>query len=74
VVVGFPEAEGLYGDEAPRIYGLMVSQQTGLFGAFGGLGGFGLGGLGFPGLGGGLGGFFGYPGFGGFGTGLGLWR
>jgi hypothetical protein len=73
VVLGFPEAEGLYGDQASWIYSQMMAQQTGFnllgrgfglggFGGFGGLGGFG----GFGGLGG-YGGFFGYPGFGGFG-------
>ncbi|MCS6977851.1 MAG: hypothetical protein NZM31_12715 [Gemmatales bacterium] len=77
VVLGFPEAEGLYGEEAPRIYGMMLMPQTGMFGGLGGFGlggwgGFGgLGGFGFPGWGGGFGGFFGFPGFGGFGTGLG---
>jgi hypothetical protein len=34
VVLGFPEAEGLYGDEAERIYSQMISgRPTGGFGA-----------------------------------------
>ncbi len=45
VVLGYPEAEGLYGDEAPRIYQQMITQhnllnQFGL-GGLGGIGGFG---------------------------------
>jgi hypothetical protein len=44
VVLGYPEASGIYGDEAPRIYQQMISQQS-LFGAFGGMGG-GFGGFG----------------------------
>jgi hypothetical protein len=55
VVLGYPEAEGLYGDEATRIYQQMISQHN-LLNQFGGLGG-GFGGLNFaPGLGGGFGG------------------
>ena len=61
VVLGFPQAEGLYGDEAPRIYRQMILPQTGnnnnrnfnqginnnvgLGGGGGGIGGFGLGGF-----------------------------
>jgi hypothetical protein len=60
VIIAFPQAEGLYGDEAPRIYNQL------LFG--GGLGGGGLGGQGgITGgqLGGGFGGLGGLGGFGG---------
>ena len=68
VVIGRPAAEGLFGDEAERIYPQLVR------GGFGGLGG-GLGGYGgsFGGLvgigfaGGGFGGFAGIGGIGGFG-------
>ncbi|MFN4260368.1 MAG: hypothetical protein ACK4RK_13820 [Gemmataceae bacterium] len=60
VIVGFPEAEGLYGEEAPVIYNESFQQSTGFGGqGFGGatnLSGFG-----------GVGGFGGLGGFGGFG-------
>jgi hypothetical protein len=65
VVVAYPRAEGLFGDEAPLHYPQVLFPAQSLFG-FGGLGGFG-GGLG--GFGGGVGGFGG--GLGGFGGGLG---
>jgi hypothetical protein len=58
VVVAYPIAEGLYGDEAPRIYdGLIGLNQFfgGIYGGFGYNPGFGFGGLG--GLGGVFGGF-----------------
>ncbi len=62
VVLGYPEAEGLYGDEAPRIYRQMITRQN-PFNMFGG--GFGGGGGGFGGLnsvpGGGTYGGFGGP-------------
>ncbi|MCE9530044.1 MAG: hypothetical protein K8T89_02730 [Planctomycetes bacterium] len=53
VRVGYPSAEGLYGDEAPAIYGELVSGNSGAregvggagFGGYGGRGGYG-GGLG----------------------------
>jgi hypothetical protein len=74
VIVGFPQAEGLYGDETPRIYsriirGIGIGGGVGGFGggAIGGYGGFG-GGFG-GGVGGGIGGGFG--GMGGFGGGFG---
>jgi hypothetical protein len=72
IIVAYPQAEGLYGDEAPLIYnGLLRSAAN--RGTFGGLnGGFGnFGGLsGFGGLGG-FGGFGGGGlGFGGFGGGF----
>jgi hypothetical protein len=64
VVVGIPTAEGLFGEEAERIYPQMMQNQLGGFG-----GGYGAyGGLG-SGYGGGFGGGFG--GFGGFGGGFG---
>ena len=66
VVIAFPEAEGLYGDEALRIYYALITAQSGL-GGYGGLGGFGGGLGGF----GGFGGLGGFGGFGGFGGGLG---
>jgi len=79
VIVAFPQAEGLYGDEAPQIYNQLLFGGF-LGGGLGGLGGItggtlgagfgGLGGLGgFGGSGGGFGG-----GFGGFGGGLGGFR
>jgi hypothetical protein len=65
VIVAYPTAEGLFGDEAPRIYVRLL---------FGGLGfGGGFGGRGITGgfLGSGLGGFGGgFGGFGGFGRGF----
>jgi hypothetical protein len=66
VVVAFPQAEGLYGDEAPQIYNQL------LFGGFfgGGLGG--LGGITGGTLGGGFGGLGGLGGFGGGGFGGGF--
>ena len=42
VVLGYPEAGGLYGDEAPRIYRQLISQQS-MFGGLGGMGGLGGG-------------------------------
>jgi hypothetical protein len=60
VVVAFPIAEGLFGDEAPRIYngliGLYSFYGGGLFGNNFGYGGFG----GFGGFGGNFGGFGGF--------------
>ena len=64
VVVAFPQAEGLYGDEAPRLYNRLLF-GGGQFG--GGLGGGGLFGGGITG--GTLGGGFGGGGFGGGGFG-----
>jgi hypothetical protein len=67
VVVAFPQAEGLYGDEAPRIYNRLL-----FGGPLGGLGRAGITGgalgTGFGGLGG-PGGFGGFGGFGGGGLG-----
>jgi hypothetical protein len=69
VIVGFPQAEGLYGEEAPTIYRQMLrgtatgAGNTG-FGAAGGFGGLGgASGLGVTGLGGlgGIGGIGGIP-------------
>jgi hypothetical protein len=64
VILAFPQAGGLYGDEAEiRSYLFLLSSygygQFGTFGGlgFGGLGRFGLGGFGQFGLLGGLGGF-----------------
>jgi hypothetical protein len=70
VIVAFPTAEGLYGEEAPRIYLQMIyprafggqgayggSGPFGFGGGFGGFGGYGYGGLGF------YGGPFARPGF-----------
>lgn len=64
VIIAFPQAGGLYGEEAEiRSYlFLLTSYGYGTLGGFGGLGGFGFGGLGFGGFGrfgllGGLGGF-----------------
>ncbi|MCS7016988.1 MAG: hypothetical protein NZM42_12825 [Gemmatales bacterium] len=83
VIIAFPQAGGLYGDEAEiRSYLFLLNSfgwgQFGGFGGFGGLGGFGFGGLGFGrfgfgrfGLFGGLGGFGGRGGF--FGGGFGGW-
>jgi hypothetical protein len=72
VVVAFPQAEGLYGDEAPRLYNRLLfgGPFGGGFGA-GGLGGFGGGLGGFGGIGGFGGGLGGFGGIGGFGGGLG---
>jgi hypothetical protein len=53
VIVAFSQAEGLYGDEAPTLYQLMLAAR--FFGAFGGFGG-GIGGFGSFGFGGGFGG------------------
>jgi hypothetical protein len=66
VFIGRPEAEGLYGDEAPRIYGQMISSPS--YGHGGGYGyGTGFGGFGASGsLGGFGGGFGGLGGFGGY--------
>jgi hypothetical protein len=80
VLLGFPEAEGLYGDEAERIYLQMLTPGGGLgfgVGGFGGgFGSFGFGGFGGPfggfgGLGFGASPFFGGGGIGTFGTGAG---
>ena len=64
VVLGIPEAGGLYGDEAPRIYQMMLIRQNPFMMMFGG-GGFGGGFGGFGGLntvpGGGTYGGFGGP-------------
>lgn len=62
VIIAFPAAEGLYGEEAFRVYNALLSigQYTrGGIGGFGGLGGFGSG-FGYGG--------FGYLPYGGFGT------
>src|SRR5262245_12689100 len=73
VIVAYPQAEGLYGDEAPQIYnpllfgGFLGGGLGGLGGITGGTLGAGFGGLG--GLGGFGGGGFGGGGFGGFGGG-----
>jgi hypothetical protein len=66
IIVAFPQAEGLYGDEAPLIYnGLLRGTRGGANGGYGG-GGFGNFGGGFGGMGGGFGGGgFGGGGFGG---------
>ena len=61
VIVAYPIAEGLFGDEAPRIYNGIIgvgNQGTDTFGGGGGLGGFGR----LP-----AGGFNAFRGFGGFG-------
>jgi hypothetical protein len=65
VILGNPRAEGLYGDEAERIYqALVTGADVGGFGAaFAGFGG----GFGVPGFGGGFVPGFGFGGFGGFG-------
>jgi hypothetical protein len=74
VLVGFPAAEGLYGEEAENIYRRMIQESAssnrnqfgGAFGrGFGSLGGVGGFGGGFGGFGGGFGGFGGgfVPGF-----------
>ncbi len=71
VLVGYPRAEGIYGEEAPQIYGQYINrnQFNQGFGAGlgrGGLGNFGFGNFG--GFGGGfVGGFGNFGGFGGFG-------
>jgi hypothetical protein len=63
VIIAFPAAEGLYGEEAFRVYNALLSigqYNRGSLGGFGGLGaGFG-GGFGYGG--------FGYLPYGGFGT------
>ena len=59
VVVGWPGAEGLRGDEASRVFGRMNSRIRGGGGGFGGGGGGGGGFGGCGGLGGGGGGGFG---------------
>jgi hypothetical protein len=66
VIVAFPIAEGLYGDEAPIIYINMITMRRSYGGGFGNdfYGGFG----GYGGLGG-FGGFGGFGGLGGFGLG-----
>jgi hypothetical protein len=68
VVVAFPQAEGLYGEEAPRVYYGLLSGRGGAGGGYGGAG-FGLGGLGGLAPSGGVGGSLG--GAGGYGVGLG---
>jgi hypothetical protein len=62
VIVGYPGAEGLYGEEAPPIYIRMLQRNQFNQGFGNGFGGFG-------GLGGGFGNFGGFGGFGGFGLG-----
>ena len=62
VVVGFPAAEGLFGEEALRIYTQMVTNPSANVGQIGGLTGFG-------GFGGGFGGMGGFGGLGAFGAG-----
>jgi hypothetical protein len=52
VIIAFPDAEGLYGEESPRIYYDMLRPKTGLYGA--------------NGLNGAYGGFGAYGGYGGF--------
>ncbi len=65
VILGYPAAEGLFGEEAPRIFQRLLMPQYGFGGMGGGYGGFGGG---FGGFGGGFGGGgFGGGGFGGFG-------
>jgi hypothetical protein len=67
VIVAFPEAEGLNGEEAPRLYCEMLRSHNGLFGygaygAYGGYGGYGgLGAFARPGF---LGGAYGVNPFG----------
>jgi hypothetical protein len=46
VLIGLPEAGGLYGDEAPRIFQMMITRQNPMMNMFGGAGGGGFGGLG----------------------------
>jgi hypothetical protein len=41
VLIAYPDAEGLYGEEAPRIYCEMLRPRNGLYGAYGGVGAFG---------------------------------
>jgi hypothetical protein len=64
VIVAYPIAEGLFGDEAPRVYNGLLGLNNffggGLFGSFGT--GFGAGFGGFGGFGGGFGGFGGFGG------------
>jgi hypothetical protein len=64
VLVAFPQAEGLYGEEAERVYQQILEGGQNI--GFGGLFGGGLGGLGGGGFGGGFGG--GIGGFSGAGT------
>ena len=76
VLIGFPGAEGLYGEEGQYIYNrmLMTSARGGMgYGFGGGMSGYGGGFGGFGGMSG-LGGFggFGGGGFGGFGGGFGF--
>ena len=59
VIVAYPTAEGLFGEEGERIYPQMIQNQGGGGGGLGGQGGFGGGGFG------GGGGGFGGGGFGG---------
>jgi hypothetical protein len=65
VILAFPQAEGLYGDAAPRIFLQQIQGGRTGFGGLGGAGGVGTGGAGTGGLpsGGGMGSFGG--GFGG---------
>jgi hypothetical protein len=53
VIVAYPIAEGLFGDEAPRLYARLLFGGGGGAGGFGGRGGFGGGGFGGGGFGGG---------------------
>jgi hypothetical protein len=73
VIVGFPAAEGVYGDEAEIIYYRMIQDRYRSGSGYGGYGGFGRG-FGYGGFGGfgGFGGYggFGYGGFGGLGAGF----
>jgi hypothetical protein len=66
-----PAAEGLFGEEAERIYPQLIRGGFGGFGGGGGYGALGFGG-GMGGFGGGFGGFGGGGGFGGFGGGFGF--
>jgi hypothetical protein len=70
VVIAFPEAEGMYGEEAEIVYPQLFATNPFGFG-YGGFGGFGGGG-GFGGFYGGFGGFGGglFGGYGGFGRGI----
>ena len=46
VIIAFPEAEGLYGEEAPRLYCEMLRPHNGTYGAYGAFGGYGASGYG----------------------------
>ncbi len=69
VTIGLSAAEGLYGDEAPRIYGSLIRVGNYGFLTSGGYGAYGGGGYGYGAYGGGYGGY-GYGGFGGYGGGF----